>query len=142
MPLGTRKNRGRCCSRHNCIMIAIICLHLGSVFLCVDFILKCSLPKGMTEMTTNSSRSAISQHNISNGEKASLYSIIPAKVPEWSCIGLIGSHAYPRTNHCDQRMEYSDWPGLGHVPSCWDQGDISPTHSMFPEPGEEGTFVL
>lgn len=93
-------------------------------------------------MATNSSRSAVSRQNISNGEKASFYSVIPAKAPEWSCTGLIGSHAYPRTNHCDQRMEYSDWPGLGHVPSPWDQGGISPTHSMFPEPGEEDTFVL
>ena len=123
-------------------MIAIICLHRGSVFLCVGFILKCSLPKGMTEMAPNTSRSAGSQHNISNGEKASFYSVIPAKVPGWSCIGLIGSHAHPRTSHCDQRMGYSDWPGLGHVPSPQDKGGISPTHSMFPEPGEEGNFVL
>lgn len=103
-------------------MMSVICPHPGSVFLCVGFILKCSLPKRMAEMDTSNSRSAVSHLNIPSGEKAPFYPIIPAKVPGLSCIGLIGSHAYPRTNHCDQGIERSDWPGLGHVPSFWGQG--------------------
>lgn len=131
---------------HGAQMMSVICLHLGSVFLCVGFIRKCSLPEEFPsfEMDTSSSRFTVSQPNISNEGRAPFHPIVPAKDPELSLTGLVWSHAHPRTSHHNQEIECSVWPSLSHVPSFWAGGGISPIHSTQSEPKEGVTsaFVL
>lgn len=87
-------------------------------------------------MDTSSPGPTVSQPNISSEERTPFNPIIPATVPELSPIGLGGSHAHPRTNHCDQGVECSDWPGFAHVPSFRGWGGISPwLKSMDPKGG-------